>query len=282
MNSYPVFRPFTTERPLSNMQSSDMNAYICVYRHPILDLDHRPSLKLAAASNPILHQYLSMYNNPNCYYDFGDDPSFFAASEILGDVCKTTWGVCQRKVRKDLKDQDYVVFFCAKQVDEHVWDYFYIGVGTASLGLSREIIWSDEQYAKYRNFFNILARLSNGVLEPYEVISSHHGDWEERCQAPYWLFDPEQSQFNLVNPLHVATYIETEGPFEIWRSSQDGQVARLKALLFPSSAHRLHLRTTNSQPHKHITLLKQLRQPGQRTDLDALRVDLIELAKPHH
>jgi hypothetical protein len=104
-------------------------------------------------------------------------------------------------------------------------------------------------------------------------------DWQKRWKKPYWVFDPKWSQFNLVDPLHVATYTETEGPFETWRSSQDQQVARLETLLFPPSARRPHLRINNFQPHAYINLQEQF---DQGTDLNALRSDLIALAKPRH
>ena len=228
-----------------------------------------------------------MYNDQNCYYDWGDDPSFFAASEFFGDVQHATWGVCRPDVRGYLKKAgDYVVFFCAKSASGPVREYFYIGVGTVSFGLNREDIWSNARYARYRDFFNILARpsLVTGELEPYEIVSPFHDDWKKRCEEPYWVFDPEWSQFNLVDPLHVATYTGTEGPVETWRSSQDQQVKRLETLLFPPSAPR-RLRINSSptthkrprNPHREIKLQRQL---GRRTDLNALRSDLIALAKP--
>lgn len=177
---------------------------------------------------------------------------------------------------KRLKAGDYVVFFCAKSVGGPVWEYFYIGVGTVSLDLTRQTIWSDEQYAKYRDFFNILARLSNGVLEQHETVYPYHDNWRERCKERYWLFDHEQSQFNLINPLHVAMYTGTKGAVETWHSSRDRQVARLEAILFPQAASARRLRTRNYQmPHRHIDLRKHL---GQHANLNALRSHLMELA----
>jgi hypothetical protein len=253
-----------------------MNAYVCVYLHQTPSRRNRRRTESAAASNPILHRFLDVYDNSNCFYDWGDDPSFFAASEIFGDVRYATWGVCRPDVRRRLKAGDYIVFFCAKSVGGPVWEYFYIGVGTACRDLTRQTIWSDDQYADYRDFFNILARSSDGMLEQHETIYPYHDDdWQERCEAPYWLFDREQSQFNLVNPLHVATYIGTEGAVENWDSSRNLQVDRLKALLFPPSAPRRHLRINNRLSHRHINLLTQL---GQDADLNALRSHLMELA----
>ncbi len=258
------------------MEASDMNGYVCVYRHAIPCRRYWLRTEPVATSNPGLRQFLDVYNDQGCFYDWGDDPSFFAASEMLGDVRKATWGVCRPDVRRRLKALDYVVFFCAKSVRGPVWEYFYIGVGTISLGLTRQTIWSDEQYAKYRDFFNILARSSEGVLEQHETFHSYHKDWKRRCKAPYWLFAREWSQFNIVNPLHVATYTGTRGAVEIWHSSRDRQVARLEAMLFPQSASARRLRTTHPQiPHRQIDLLAHL---GQHANSNALRSHLMELA----
>jgi hypothetical protein len=260
------------ERPLS-----DMKAYVCVYRHPIPSRRDKRLTELVGTSNPTLRRFLDVYDDHNCFYDWGDDPSFFAASELLGDVHHATWGVCRSDVRKLLDVGDYIVFFCAKQVGKRVWDYYYVGLGTVTLGLTRQIIWLDVQYAKYRDFFNILARLSaNGELEQHETFHRYHDDWPKRCKAPYWLFACEQSQFNLVNPLHVATYTGIKGAFETWHSSRDQQVARLEALLFPRSASARRLRTNHPQrPHRQINLPAHL---GQHVDLNVLRSHLMELA----
>ncbi len=114
-------------------------------------------------------------------------------------------------------------------------------------------------------------------------IYPYHKDWLEICNAaPYWVFDHEQSRFNLDNPLHVATYTGTKEPFENWHSSQDRQVKRLETLLFPQSAPR-HLRINIPptvpkhlrRPHKQINLLRQL---DRDTDLKKLRLCLMKLA----
>ncbi|MBO0791513.1 MAG: hypothetical protein J2P36_11265 [Ktedonobacteraceae bacterium] len=253
-----------------------MNGYVCVYRHRIPPRRDRRRTESAAASNSTLRRFLEVYDDQNCFYDWGDDPSFFAASEQFGDVHGATWGVCRPNVRKLLRAGDYVVFFCAKQIEGSVWDYFYIGVGTVSLGLTRQTIWSDDQYAKYRSFFNILARLSGGVLEQHEAFHRYHKDWQKRCEAPYWLFAREQSQFNLANPLHVAAYTGTRKTVETWLSSQDQQVALLEAILFPPFASRRRLRTIHPQiSHHHINLRAHL---GPHADLNVLRAQLIALA----
>ncbi len=83
-----VFRPSTTEGSPGDMKASKMKAYVCVYRHPIPDPNDWHDTQEAAASNGTLRQFLDVYNDNNCYYDSGDDPSFFAARTLLGDVYK--------------------------------------------------------------------------------------------------------------------------------------------------------------------------------------------------
>ena len=122
------------------MKASDMNGYVCVYRHAIPCRRYWLRTEPVATSNPGLRRFLDVYNDQGCFYDWGDDPSFFAASEMLGDVRKATWGVRRPDVRRRLKALDYVMFFCAKSVRGPVWEHFYIGVGTVSLGLTRQTI----------------------------------------------------------------------------------------------------------------------------------------------
>jgi hypothetical protein len=122
--------------------------------------------------------------------------------------------------------------------------------------------------ASYREFFNILARYSNGELKHYETIHPYHNDWREICDAaPYLVFDHEQSQFNLNNPLHVATYTGTKGPFETWHSSQDRQVKRLETLLFPQSAPR-RLRINISPAIPNTTVVDERDCASLNNELD--------------
>src|SRR5216683_1787219 len=103
-----------------------MKAYICVYRHPIPRHRDRRLTELAGASNPTLHRFLEVYDDQNCFYDWGDDPGFFAAGELLGDVRDATWGVCRRDVRNILCKGDYIAFFCAKSFGGSMTEYYYI------------------------------------------------------------------------------------------------------------------------------------------------------------
>ena len=80
-----------------------MNAYVCTYRKitpPPADLKRTEQ---AAAKDPLLRKFLEGYE-ASCF-DWGDDPSFFAAKYRLGDVRRASWGVCRRDVRGDMKEE---------------------------------------------------------------------------------------------------------------------------------------------------------------------------------
>ena len=60
-----------------------------------------------------MREYLALYKlgmeqDGECYYDWGDDPSFFAAEEFLGDVNRASWGVCRRDVREKLSGETWL------------------------------------------------------------------------------------------------------------------------------------------------------------------------------
>lgn len=129
-----------------------MRAYVCVYRHPVPRPIDRRRTETTAADNPLLRRYLDLYDRADCFYDWGDDPSFFSAVDILGDVRRTTWGVRRRDVRSWLSTGDYVVFVCARESATRVWEYFYVGVATMGQALTREEIWSKRAFISYRRF----------------------------------------------------------------------------------------------------------------------------------
>ena len=117
-----------------------MKCHLCVYRQPLIEdrvirrsragNGRRPELKV--------DKFLSRYkraldvgrNGGGRFYDWGDDPGFFAAEEFLGDVRGASWGVCRPDVRRELSKGDFVVFFCAQQQPKKPtqWHYYYIGV----------------------------------------------------------------------------------------------------------------------------------------------------------
>lgn len=231
-----------------------MKAYICVYRNFAPDEVHRRRTSEAAASDPNLRRFLTDYADG--FFDWGDDPSFFSAQTFIGDVCHATWGVCRPNVRQRLTVDDMVIFFCAKQDARrrHVWDYHYIGVGTvAQVVKHRKKIWTENQYKPYRRFYNVLAQLRGNVLVRNESFHpGHQKDWKHRCQAPYVLFmsDRSKTNFNLTNPLHVATYNGDQIP-ERWNR----QGRELERLLFIDRHLSRRLRTSHiGSAHPHIKL----------------------------
>ena len=40
----------------------------------------------------MLRRFLDRYDEPDCFDDWGDDPSFFSAVDILGSADEATWG----------------------------------------------------------------------------------------------------------------------------------------------------------------------------------------------
>jgi len=228
-----------------------MRAYVCVYRHTAPSPKARRQTDEAAATHPLLQRYLERYDAPGSVLDWGDDPAFFAASELLGDVQQATWGVCRRDVRASLSTGDFVVFICGRQ-DGRLWEYFYVGVATLSQPLTREQIWSDDRYEVYRHFFNVLARSDQDGLKQYEHIYKYHEDWLKRCSGPYWLFDPDGTRFDLRNPLHIATYQGETGQIERWRDA-DERAYELRSLLLRGAKSTRGLRTTHPQrPHPKL------------------------------
>lgn len=77
-----------------------MKAYICTYRQPHMDPSVREwrLTKPLADNDPLLSRFLNGYREN--FWDWGDDPSFFAAEHRLGDVRRASWGVCRADVRK--------------------------------------------------------------------------------------------------------------------------------------------------------------------------------------
>jgi hypothetical protein len=208
--------------------------------------------------------------------DWGDDPSFFAATERLGSPNSASWGVCRRDVRAVMQPGDYVVFFRGREQGAGEWHYFYVGVGTVGRCLSRHDLWTAEAGRPYREFFNVLARYTDGHLHQEESIYRFHDDWEARASAPYILFDPDATLFNLDNPLHVASYRVEEGGVERWRAG-DPRIERLRELVLPPEPTRRRLRSVNVQrSHPKMNLALQ----GQRAGgLHPLRDQLLALLR---
>ncbi|HEY4896302.1 MAG TPA: hypothetical protein VII01_09445 [Solirubrobacteraceae bacterium] len=255
-----------------------MKAYLCVYRHlrpPDRDLARTEE---AASGNPALRRYLDAYGHGDSFYDWGDDPSFFAASEFLGDARNATWGVCRPDVRAALSTGDYVVFVCGKQPPRYAraWEYYFVSVATLGEGLSRETIWSDDRYSVYRRFFNVLARVDGSGLTQHEFVHRFHDNWRERARAAYWLFDANHTGLNLTSPLLLATYDGEPGQIERWHMSGD-RVRDLHSMLLRGARPSRGLRSTNIwQPHPKLNLSNGYRTDGELRDLRTKLLELVE------
>lgn len=239
-----------------------MKCYVCVYRQPKLDERKWKRTWNEAGDKRGLRKYLEQYRSGSegegaCYYDWGDDPSFFAAEEFLGDVNLAGWGVCRRDVRAKLDVGDIVVFFCAQEGTEGTWEYYYVGLGTVSETIAHSLIWSSDKYRPYRDFYNILV---DAGRRQKEFIYGKHSDWCKRLKAPYILFDPSRKRtcFNLVNPVHVATYQSGEPSWrgnviERWRLEDRTVQAIYDTIPERSGGRRLRVANTR-HPHQHQNL----------------------------
>lgn len=238
-----------------------MKCYVCVYRQPVLKGHKWQRSWDEAGKKRGLRKYLKLYRlgieqDDVCYYDWGDDPAFFAAEEFLGNINRASWGVCRRDVREKLSAGDFVIFFCAKARDERIWEYYYIGLGTVSETIDRSLVWSSAKYKPYRDFFNLLVD-SKGRQKEF-IYDKHNNDWPERAQAPYILFDTSKNRthFNLVNPLHVATYQIEDLPWrgnviERWHLDDENVQAIYNTIPERKGGKRLRIGTTAmGYPHK--------------------------------
>ena len=251
-----------------------MNLYICVYRQPIPKSGDLKSALREASSNEALQEYLHRYDNRfketrdgfGYFYDWGDDPSFFAEERFGGSV---TWGACRSNVRKVLNPEDVVIFFCAQQQRNKVqWKYYYVGLGTvAEVIKCREQLWKESSYKPYRQFFNLLVD-SKGI---HRELITCHTDWADRLEAPYIIFDkdPAKTHFNVTNPLHVATCNsrdearrrKEEGKtMEIWRSSRDERVKRIYNLVPKREGRKKLLTSETGFGHVFMNLRETLKR----------------------
>lgn len=250
-----------------------MRAYVCVYLHPTPGPRDRAQTEEAATKKSLLRRYLNSYDKTDSILDWGDDPSFFSAQELLGDIRGATWGVCRRDVRQTVESGDFVVFICAREQAPRTWDYYFIGVATMGEPLTREEIWSDGSYAVYRDFLNVLARPGvKGRLKQHEWVHAFHEDWLKRCAAPYWLFDPDKSALNLSASLHIASYHGPTPSIERWRT-RDPRVRKLRGLLLRGAKDTRGLRSLSPyRPHPKLNL-----RNGYSTDssLSLLRTKLL-------
>jgi hypothetical protein len=215
---YPIYsdNPTDVRRDASAVRTCDMPAvnrrlFVCVYRRHVPTAGEWRSTAAAGATNR-----RDQYWSEDSYLDWGDDPAFFCATEILGDARDASWGVCRPDVRRDARIGDGVAFFCGRPITNVTGgihraasgvDYFYVGFGTVAALITREEVWADPDREAYRDFFNILGRPGPyGHLHQSEVFVPSHKDWERRCASPMIFFEREQTAFNINSPLSVAHY----------------------------------------------------------------------------
>ncbi len=262
--------------------SCHMKAFICVYRHPVPSNADMVKTQKTAEKQPLLRKFLDDYSQPNCFYDWGDDPAFFSAKELLGDFRFATWGVCRRDVRNQLTKSDLVIYFCGRQRYNNlkIWDYYFIGFGTVSEAISRCLLWQDSRYYIYRDFFNVLAKFDGPALTQHEFFGKGHKDWCKRSSAPYIIFDQNEqnTDFNLTNPLHVATRL-SDSPFEQWNSGKNELAKQIEESLFRNFNVERRLRTRNEQlAHRHISLHTYIDEHKRSESIQNLRSDLSKIA----
>lgn len=261
--------------------AGSMQMFVCVYRHSRPKVAELRKTAEAATHDNLLQEFLACYEDENNYYDWGDDPGFFAASKLIGDPCAASWGVCRRDVRRQLRVGDTVIWLCAKEGKVHgTWHYYFVGFSTVAHAISREELWLNHKFAQYHRCYNVLAKLENGVLCQKETFHDYHDDWAKRAAAPYVIFnrDAAMTRSNLKNPLHVADKTPHD-PLEVWRTSRDSRVRELREALFGRLQIDRGLRTTHPQmAHRHIALHKEIegRVANVDEELRKLRSDLIE------
>jgi hypothetical protein len=215
-----------------------IKAYVCVYRQFRPPEVAQRKTKQNAIKNPLLEEFLETYQKG--FYDWGDDPSLFAAKEAFGCTNHATWGVCRRDVRNSLEKGDSVVFFCARQGGGKTWNYHFVGVGTVGeLVRDRIELWKRRKYKEYRKFFNLLIDAQGNQSEAFHP--AHKKDWKLRSEAPYILFDPVTSVFNLDSPQLVATW-DGIADKEDWNGNPKAK--KVERLIFEDRGIKRRLRTS--------------------------------------
>ena len=253
-----------------------MNAYLCTYRHYVPTAAQIRKTAAGRATDQDLKDFLNEYENS--FFDWGDDPSFFCSSRQLSDVNRASWGVCRTDVREVLREKDVVVFFCGRQYKAvRCWNYYFIGFGTVQHVVPRKDIWTNPKYKPYRSFYNVLAEWNGKSLVQKEYFHPFHDDWEKcRACAPYIIFDPTESAFNVTAPHPVATWQLDDKVPEIW--NRDWRSKRIEKLLFIDRAISRRLRTSRfGYAHVKLNLTHEDRVLRPGCGMDELRAKLRNL-----
>ena len=252
---------------------SKLNAYVCTYRHYEPTRSQLRKTASETPDDPLIREFLDEYEDS--FFDWGDDPSFFCALRRLGDANKASWGVCRADVRAALVERDVVIYFCGRQDrTARCWRYYLIGFGTVKHVVDRRELWTNTKYKSYRDFYNVLACYERGKLKQREYFHPYHEDWNTgRAEAPYVIFDPEESAFNLQSPHHVATWKVGQPPREVWNG--DRRSKKLEKLLFEERKIARRLRTSAGwYAHVKLNLMHEGRLPRPGRSLPELCAEL--------
>lgn len=109
--------------------ASDAGLFVCLSPHDATSSLGGADRAGGRAQSATPHD-LEVYFEPDSFCDWGDDPSFFAAKELLGSQRRATWSGCRRAVRELLDPGDYVVFVCGRHSGKRPrsWGYFLVGL----------------------------------------------------------------------------------------------------------------------------------------------------------
>ena len=231
-----------------------ISGFVCAYRHPIVDNIEWDEACEQADNHSVLKKYLKSYEQS--FYDWGDDPAFFAAQEFLGDVRKVSWGVCRPDLRKNIQRGDFTVFFCGKEFPDGLWKYYYIGLGTIRRVIkNRSRIYKSKRLVRYRQFFNLIVDAEGRHDEKIR----EHEKWKELADTPYLIFESSSlTHFNLTKPLLVADYRKTDtswqdGALEKWNLSND-RVQRIYELIPTRAGGEKLCASRTGYAHRHMNL----------------------------
>lgn len=225
-------------------------------------------------------------------YDNGDDPSFYAAHKLGGQL---SWGICRQDVRNGLRPGDIVVFFSFRKFKETGdSEYRLCAIATVDRNVSHIDLWQHKSLQIYRKYFNLLIRplrSARDVWEHFEPTlegSRVHRDWlwrmtehegfrkndfkqlekTDRLELDaiirgrpvviaknYVLFSQDPAQSRVLSKPPIVAWHAKGKPVEGWNRDKFSQAVRLLTLDVAQRMNRRRrwLRIRNSQrAHRHV------------------------------